>query len=123
MTLENLTDLQRQAFLDLVILGIYADGHLASVEDARVQRLLASMGYSSDYDRGRVYDEAVSRVSRHSQTAAATRDHTTTLARHFTSNDERRWVLDQVNDVLTSDQKLAAGENSFLAILRAEFEM
>jgi hypothetical protein len=73
------------AFLDLAMLAMYADGHLASAEDERVHRLLTAMGLGADYERNAQYDAAVSRIRRHSQTAEAVRTHVLTLAESFTS--------------------------------------
>jgi len=68
MTIKDLTEQQKQALLDLTMLAMYADAHLASAEDQRVVRLLGLMGFATDYDREKHYDTSVSRVGRHSQT-------------------------------------------------------
>ena len=123
MNIKDFTEQQLQALLDLVVLAMYADGHLAAVEDARVQRLLAAMGYDSEYDRGKHYDAAVSRVSRHSQTAAAARAHAATLAQSFTTREQRRQAHDVLNDLVTSDSQVAPQESSYLAIVSEVFQM
>ena len=53
MEISRLTESQRRALLDLLILAMYADGHLDLGEDARLQRLLTSMGVDTEYDRDR----------------------------------------------------------------------
>ena len=123
MNLKGFTEQQCQALLDLAVLAMYADGHLALVEDARVQRLLSAMGYDSDYDRDKHYDAAVSRVSRHSQTAEAARAHAATLAHGFTTKEHRQQVYDVLSDLVTSDSKIAPQEGSYLAVVRQAFQM
>lgn len=120
---KDFTAEQRQALLDLAVLAMYADGHLASVEDDRMQRLLASMGHDSEYDRGKHYDGAVSRVSCHSPTVEAARSQAATLAKSFTTPEHRREVLKILDDLLGSDSRVAPQESSYLAVVRAAFQM
>jgi len=123
MNLTGFTDTQRQALLDLTMLAAYADGHLASVEDERIGRLLTALGCDTDYDRAKHYDASVSRISRHSATADAARGHAMQLGRQFTSPEHRRQVLDVLDDVVTSDHSIAAKECGFLEVVREALQM
>jgi uncharacterized tellurite resistance protein B-like protein len=118
MNLNDFSEPQRQALLDLALLAMYADGHLASVEDERVQTLLIAMGFATDYDRGRHHDASVTRVSRHTGTAEAARAHATALAQSFTTREQRQKVQDILEDLVKSDNTVAPQETSFLALLR-----
>ena len=53
---------QKQALFDLLILAMYADGHLSSVEDEHLQKLLEAMGFVDEIDRQREFDAAVTRM-------------------------------------------------------------
>jgi hypothetical protein len=53
---------QQQALFDLLILSMYADGHLTTIKDAQLQKLLATMGYAEEMDRQREFDAAVTRI-------------------------------------------------------------
>lgn len=121
MNLDDFTDPQREALLDLAMLAMYADGHLAAAEDERVHRLLGALGFNTDYDRNKHYDTAVSRVSRHSQTAASAREYTAGLAQSFTAREQRQQVLGILDDLLTSDSQVAPKESSYLGIVREAF--
>ena len=123
MNLKNFNDQQRQALLDLVMLAMYADGHLTAVEDDRVGRLLTAMGFTTDYDRGKHFDASVSRVSRHSATAAGARAHATTLAQQFTTTEQRREVQSILEDLIGSDDTVAPQQNNFLAAVRAALQV
>ena len=122
MNIKDFTEQQKQALLDLVTLAMYADGHLASAEDERVLRLLGAMGYSTDYDRTRHYDAAVSRVSRHSQTASNAQAYAHQQAQAFTTREQRRVVTQALDDVVTSDSHVSHGENTLLALVREVLE-
>ena len=123
MNITDFTEQQRQALLDLLVLAMYADGHLASAEDARVQRLLTAMGFEPGYDHQRQFDAAVTRVRQHSQTAEAARAHATELARSFTTREHQRRVYDLLDDLMESDSRISAEESRFLSVVREIFQI
>src|SRR4026207_1866220 len=118
MNVKNFNDAQRQALLDLAMLAMYADGRLTAVEDERVERLLTTMGFTTEYDRNKHYDASVSRVSRHSASAAAARQHATELAKSFSTKEQRRQVHDVLDDLMASDGGVAPEERELLAVVR-----
>lgn len=122
MSIEEFTEQQRQAFLDLVMLAMYADGYLASVEDERVLRLLGTMGFATDYDRNKHYDAAISRISRHSQTSESARAYAHTQAQAFTTREQRRLVTQVLDDIVTSDSHITESESSLLSVVREVLE-
>ena len=115
MNLNLFTDAQKQALLDLATLAMYADGHLAAAEDARVLRLLGLMGFS-DSERDRSYDAAVARVSRHSQNVESARSYAATLAHTFTTREQRQTVQQVLEEIVNSDRHVSIQENDFLAL-------
>ncbi len=123
MNFADFNEAQRQALLDLTMLAMYADGHLATAEDERIARLLATLGCEDDIARAKHYDAYVSRISRHSATTDVARAHAMQLARQFTSPEHRRQVLDILDDVVTSDRSIAAKECGFLAVVREALQM
>jgi uncharacterized tellurite resistance protein B-like protein len=123
MNLKTFSDQQRQALLDLAMLAMYADGHLAATEDERLVRLLTAMGFTTEYDRGKHFDASVSRVSRHSSTAASARTHALALARKFTSREQRREVQNVLDDLVRSDDKVAPQETNFLSTVREALQV
>lgn len=122
MNIKDFTEQQKQALLDLTIIAMYADGHLTSIEDQRVQRLLGAMGFNTDYDRGKQYDAAISRVSRHSQTAESARLHAAGLAQSFATREQRRLVQGILDEIVTSDGHISLQESSLLSLVREALE-
>ena len=92
MNIKDFTEPQMQALLDLAMLAMYADGHLASAEDERVHRLLRAMGFATDYDCDKHYDASIARVSRHSQTAESARPHATIENRRYGRLENLRYL-------------------------------
>lgn len=122
MNLKSLSPDHQAAVLDLAVLAMYADGHLASLEDSRIQRLLRQMGIETEYDINNVYDASVSRVSRHSRSHDDATAFAVTLATQFTSPEERNAVMAILNDLLFSDGRVVAKESSYLAIIKKVLE-
>jgi uncharacterized tellurite resistance protein B-like protein len=118
MNIKNFTEQQQQALLDLALLAMYADGHLAAAEDERIHRLLGARGFTADYDRGKQYDAAIARVSRHALTADAARSHAITLVQSFTTWEQRRQVCDLLDDLVSSDKHVALQESNLLSLIR-----
>lgn len=117
-TIKDLTKKQKEALLDLTMLAMYADGHLASAEDARVHRLLETLGHATEYDRNKQYDAAISRITRHALTKASASAHAVTLAEVFTTPQQRLKVHELLNDLIASDSKVSLQEGEFLSAVR-----
>jgi len=62
--ISDFTAAQRQALFDLLILAMYADGHLSAVKDEQLEMLLIAMGHATPHDRARESDAAVTRIRR-----------------------------------------------------------
>ena len=118
--LSDFTPEQRQALVDLLVLAMYADGYLASNEDALITRLLTEMGYTAAYEREREFDASVTRVRQYTENPDAARAHATTLARSFT-RDQGRKVYSFLDYIITSDSHITAVENQLLEALRDIF--
>jgi len=115
MNLKTLTEQQRCALLDLLVLAMYSDAHLAAVEDAEVHRLLGEMGVEAVSDKNREIDASVTRVRKHTTSVESARDYATALAQAFSARDQRRQVQERLNDLLTSDKKITPAERTFAA--------
>lgn len=122
MNLKSLSPDHQAAVLDLAVLAMYADGHLASIEDSRIQRLVRQMGIEEEYDINKVYDASVSRVSQHSNAHDDATAFAVTLASQFKSPEERNAVMAILNDLLFSDGRVVAKESSYLAIIKKVLE-
>jgi uncharacterized tellurite resistance protein B-like protein len=123
MDIDDFNKQEQEALLDLVVLGMYADSHLTSSEEATVQEILAAMGVKPGYDREREFDASVTRVRKHTSTAEAARAHGVNLARSFTSSPHRRQVADVLDRVLASDGEASPRETQFLNAVKTALEL
>jgi len=118
MKLAGMTNLQRQALLDLALLAMYSDAHLASAEDERLQRLLTELGLASESERDYELDTAIARIRRESEGADHRRSLITRMAHQFPTDEEKQQVCATLEELLKSDENVAPAENQFLANVR-----
>ncbi len=109
---------QRRALLDLALLAMYADGHLAAAEDHRVQLLIAALGHDSESTARREYDDAVGRVSRVAGSPNAVTTAAQDLAAKFPAATERAEVLAVLDRLVESDRHISVTETDLLAVVR-----
>lgn len=123
MEISRLTHPQRQALLDILILAMYADGYLDLDEDARLERLLASMGVDTEYDRGRVLDDSITRLREYAQNPQLARTHAVQLAQAFTDPEQCRGLYQLIEQQVNSDTKVVPAEHEFLSAMRQALKL
>jgi uncharacterized tellurite resistance protein B-like protein len=122
MSIKEFSPSEQQAAVDLLTLAMYADGHLASVEDQRIRRVMEEFGLSTEYDRNQFYDQSVARVREHLQSGEAARAHAGSLAQAFSRPERREAVRKLIADVVSSDGRVEAQESTFLLIATKALE-
>lgn len=123
MNTKGLSDQQKAALTDLLILGMYQDGHIAAAEDARVNLLLASFDLPSDYARQQFADASFGRMNKHLATPEAVRSAVFECASHFKTEPQRRQALDALAELLASDNRVTPQENTFLVVVQDALQL
>ena len=123
MNITGFTQEQKQALLDLLIVGMYADHNLASAESERVDQLLDVFKFPSDYERDRFADAAYTRGRNQSGTPEAVQKCATQLATHFPTREIRQRAYDILDDLLTSDGRITSEESQLLTATKAAFQL
>ena len=123
MEITRLTDQQRNALLDLLILAMYADGRLDLEEDARLNRLLVAMGFETEYDRDRQLDDSITRLRQYSQNPQVARTRAMQLAQSFTDPEQCRGVYQLVEQQVNSDNSVVPAEHEFLSAIRQALKL
>jgi len=125
MNLTEFSDQQKQAVVDLLVLGMYADGNLDLIEDALVRQVLDAVQFSSDSARQYFLDASFARARKNKSTSEAARKYVAAIAEGFPTPAMRRQVYSMLEDSLTSDRQLADKErelDSLLAKRMADWE-
>jgi uncharacterized tellurite resistance protein B-like protein len=117
MNPSQLNEQQKQALCDLLILGMYSDRHLAAAENARIQRLLDTLEFASDYDRQQYLDASFTRVARQAASPESARAYAGQLAVCF-SGELRRPAYEALQTLLASDGQVTPEEDRFLSSVK-----
>jgi uncharacterized tellurite resistance protein B-like protein len=123
MNISEFTQEQKQALLDLLLVGMYADRNLASAEDERIKKILETFQFKSDYDRQQYLDAAFTRVRRHTGTFASIRSFVSTLAVQFSTAEISQKTFDILEDLLASDGNVTNEESEMLALVHDAFHL
>ena len=121
MHLQKLNADQRNAILDVLVLGMYSDAHLARAEDARIERILSAMGFTAKFEREREFDASVTRVRQHADPVTANREVSQNLAKAFSSSSDRNQVIHALTELIGSDSRVTIEETRFLETIKATF--
>jgi len=120
---KGFSDEQKSALLDLLILGMYQDRHIAAAEDDRIKSLLASFDLPSDYARQQFIDASFARVNRQQRTPEAIRSAVFAYASKFNDAKQRKEALDALAELLASDSRVTSEEDRFLAMVQEALEL
>ena len=123
MDLTGFTDQQKQAVVDLLVLGMYADGNLDLIEDEKVRRVLDAIQFSSDSARQYFMDASFARARKHGSSPESTRSYLSEIAKGFPTPAMRRQVYNVLEDSLASDRKMADKECELLLVVSEEFKL
>jgi hypothetical protein len=123
MNVTGFTNDQKQALLDLLIVGMYADHHLESIEDERIDQLLDTFTFPSDYERGQFSDAAFTRASRHSGSPEKISEYVGQMTAHFPTREIRQRAYDILDDFLTCDGKVTSEKSMVLSATRDIFKL
>jgi hypothetical protein len=114
---------QQRALFDLLILAIYADGRLTTVEDEQLQKLLRAMGHTEEFEREREFDAAVTRMRPSVQSVQKAKEQALLLAEAFTDRSQQQQVYEAVQQIMTSDKHVSSWESVLLSELGLKFRM
>ena len=121
--LTGFTTAQQHALFDLLILAMYADGHLTTYEDEQLQKLLAAMGFVDEIDRQCEFDAAVTRIRPCIQSIHKAKTQAILLADEFTDRSQQKQIYAAVEQIMTFDNNISTWENTLLSELRLKFRL
>ena len=121
--LTGFSTAQQHALFDLLILSMYADGHLSTVEDEQLQKSLSAMGFADEIDRQREFDAAVTRIRPAIQSIYKAKEQALLLAEAFTVRSQQKQVLEAVEQIMTFDKHVSTWENTLLMELWMKFRL
>lgn len=112
-----MTQPQREAVLDLVILALFADSHLSLKEDARLQEALDKIGWESTKPREIFFCNSMNRARKAADSADATDEYIATRTKELNVWSKTE-TLSLLESLLASDG-VTAVESAFLARVKS----
>ena len=122
MNLAGFNDQQKQTLLDLLVIGMYANGNLADAKEAKVESVLNTINFSSESAQERYLDACFTRARQHLDSPQLTRDFVADIARHFPTQEIRQKACNDLEDLLSTD-KDSQKDGQLLAIVKQEFKL
>ena len=116
------SDSQLRALFDLLILAMYADGHLTTYEDGRLQQLLSAMGFTG-IDRQREFEATVTRIGPSVPSMQKAKHQLLSLAAFFTTRPQQKQVQEAVEQMMAADNHVSSWESLLLMELRMKFRI
>ena len=123
IVLTGFSAAQKSALFDLLILAMYADGHLSSAKDEQLQKLLVGMGFVEEPARQREFDAAVTRIRPSIQSIYKAKELALGLADEFTDRSQQKQVFAAVEQIMMFDHNISTWENTLLMELRMKFRL
>ena len=121
MNITGFSQQEKEALVDLLILGMYSDGHLASAENVRIKKLTSELGLPTDYERQLFLDAAFNRARQRQTGAGSAREGISELAPLFASESHRKEACQALEELLGSDHQVTESEQNFLNSVRTVF--
>jgi uncharacterized tellurite resistance protein B-like protein len=107
---QTLTQPQREAIFDLLLLGMYADGALKLAENAQLFSLTEQLGWESYQDRSEYSETATARVRAANETDAATSVFLTKLSGQLGDDDVKKLALGLLSKLMEADNQTLESE-------------
>jgi len=122
MNLTGFNEQQKQTLLDLLVIGMYANGNLADAKEAKIEGVLKTINFPSETARDKFLDASFTRARQHLGLPQLTRDFVADIANHFPTPDIRQKAYDDLADLLSTDHD-SQKDSQLLAIVKEQFKL
>ncbi len=112
-----MTQHQREALLDLLVLSIFVDSYLSLAEDAALHQAMEELGWEAELPRDIFFLNSMNRARQVSASDEKTAEYVKARAAAFTDATFQQYALEQLERVLASDT-IVPSESAFLNHVR-----
>jgi hypothetical protein len=120
MSPSQLSQPQREAVVELMLLGMYADGLLSLIEDERIASVFREIGWHSVNTPQEYMDGAIPKV-RVAYEDSAVPSYLSTIAARLGTPEARQCAFDLLETVLEADARVVDSEHTLHEQVRAAF--
>lgn len=118
MSVTPLTQHQREAFIDLLLLAMYADSKITLKEEDALQADIEALGWAAEKPREIYYLTSLARARRNADSDATIATYLKTICSAFSTDQEKTNVVAILTSFLGSDGTVSS-ETSFLQKVKA----
>lgn len=115
-----MTQPQREALIDLLLLAIHTDSHISLSEEAALETALAAQGWASERPKSLYLETAAARARAAAESAEATTAFVHSRAAVFDTAHAQTAAYNVVHQVISPDG-VAPAEHTFLRLLNDAF--
>ncbi len=115
-----MTQQQREALIELLLLAIYTDAHISLTEEEALERAVTEQGWDSPYPKSLFLGKAAAAARAASESEVATTAFINERAAFFNSEPVQAVAYSIVHQVLSPDG-IADSEHAFLSLLSQAF--
>jgi len=117
----GMTQRQREALVDLLLLGMFADQNLKVSEDQKILSVIQEIGWQSYQTPALYFQSAIAKVRDASETNQGTRYRLHKISEALGDPETRALALNHLAKVLAVDEEVDSEETNFLNAAKAEF--
>jgi hypothetical protein len=110
---------QREALVDLLLLGMFADGSLKVSDDQKLLSVIQEIGWESYQTPDLYFQSAIAKAREASDTEAGTRFRLKKINEGLASDDVRLLAIERLEQFLNLDGEPGLEESKFLELAKA----
>jgi hypothetical protein len=118
-TIQNMNQKQREALVDLLLLGMFADGSLKVSDDQKLLSVIEEIGWESYQTPDLYFQSAIAKARDAADTEARTLARLKKINDGLASDEIRHKAIERLEQFLSLDGQTGAEESKFLEMAKA----
>jgi hypothetical protein len=118
-TIQNMNQKQREALVDLLLLGMFADGSLKVSDDQKLLSVIEEIGWESYQTPDLYFQSAIAKARDAADTEAGTLARLKKIHDGLASDEIRQQAIERLEKFLRLDGEPGVEESKFLELAKA----
>jgi hypothetical protein len=118
-TIQNMNQKQREALVDLLLLGMFADGSLKVSDDQKLLSVIEEIGWESYQTPDLYFQSAIAKARDAADTEPGTLARLKKIRDSLASDEIRQQAIERLEKFLSLDGRPGVEESKFLELAKA----
>jgi hypothetical protein len=118
-TIQNMNQKQREALVDLLLLGMFADGSLKVSDDQKLLSVIEEIGWESYQTPDLYFQSAIAKARDAADTESGTLARLKKIRDSLASDEIRQQAIERLEKFLSLDGRPGVEESKFLELAKA----